>query len=313
MKNNKIYLEGKKNLNRRIGTKIDKESFRKYLIYKINNLRKKDMTYILGAKCVDGVVLVSDTKVTIDEGADYAYSKKLFKPFTSIVMGASGLSGLYMSFQDRMNLAIQNYEGTVSNVNQPAQLSIIAEEVIRGMHNLYQEDRHLIINNLSVIMGMRLGLEAELKSFNGYGIPEPTNLTKPKVIGHGEPYGKIFLENMWKPSMNMEQTAKLGLFVIKVIQDLDKSVGYSDDFLPQVYYIPNIIVSNIKTGNQNIKQKLINQETLNPKELNEVTSLISEQFPIKELEDKEVRHLLDEVSSTKAHLDTLFKPGEFKI
>jgi 20S proteasome alpha/beta subunit len=29
-----------------------------------NNAFKKDMTYILGARCIDGVLLVGDTKVT---------------------------------------------------------------------------------------------------------------------------------------------------------------------------------------------------------------------------------------------------------
>ncbi len=60
------------------------------------------MTYILGAKCSDGVVLVGDTKVTIEEGADFAYSKKIANPLTTVVMGSAGIGGLYKEFQNRI-------------------------------------------------------------------------------------------------------------------------------------------------------------------------------------------------------------------
>ena len=35
------------------------------------------VTYILGSRCKDGVVLVSDTKITVDGGARYEYEDKL--------------------------------------------------------------------------------------------------------------------------------------------------------------------------------------------------------------------------------------------
>jgi len=35
------------------------------------------MTYVLGAKCTDGVVLVSDTKITTHYGNDYSYDDKI--------------------------------------------------------------------------------------------------------------------------------------------------------------------------------------------------------------------------------------------
>ena len=51
------------------------------------------MTYIVGARCSDGVVLIGDTKVTIDSGADYAYSKKITIPLGNVVMGSAGILG----------------------------------------------------------------------------------------------------------------------------------------------------------------------------------------------------------------------------
>lgn len=265
---------------------------------------KRNMTYILGARCTDGVVLVGDTKVTLDGGADYAHSKKIFRPFASVVMGASGLSGLYKSFQDRMIVAVQNFESQKINVAQPEKLSMIAEQVIRDMHNIYNEDRYLITNNLNVLMAIRTGEVAELRVFTGHGFPEPVNTIK--VIGHGEPYGAIFLKKIWKPTMSMKQTAKLALFVLKILKEahLDESVGFNDDYLPQVFYIPDIEYP------ENFTEK---SETMTDEEFAEALNQLYDAHPIKELSDKEVNHVLNEVSFQKASFDSFFSDGQFRI
>lgn len=48
------------------------------------------MTFILGAKCLDGVVMVADKKVTIDCGADFDYTDKLHGVLKHVIFGASG-------------------------------------------------------------------------------------------------------------------------------------------------------------------------------------------------------------------------------
>ena len=72
---------------------------------------KNDMTYILGARCKDGVVLVGDTKLTIGGGTDIEYAKKITFPLTNVVMGASGSGGLYKDFQNRIVSKVQKEGG----------------------------------------------------------------------------------------------------------------------------------------------------------------------------------------------------------
>jgi 20S proteasome alpha/beta subunit len=46
----------------------------------LNNIqinKPAGMTYILGSRCKDGVVLISDRKVTLDFGDDFDYGDKL--------------------------------------------------------------------------------------------------------------------------------------------------------------------------------------------------------------------------------------------
>jgi 20S proteasome alpha/beta subunit len=270
--------------------------------YKMAQLAKHDMTYILGARCCDGVVLVGDTKITIEGGTKFTYGKKLFKPFTSVVMGASGISGFYNSFQNRMSVEVGEQERKKINLNDHAKLKTVAENVIREMHDIYEKDRYLLIQNLNVLMAIRVYQVAELTNFSGYGIPEPVNTTK--VIGHGEPYGALFLDKIWAKNMTMEQTARLALFIIKLIQDtkIDSSVGYNTEFLPQVYCLPDVIFPSNFSVSFPIKpeeQKVVDESYA--------------KYPIKEMPDDDINHFLNEVGSKVSDFDNLFKQGQFKI
>jgi len=261
------------------------------------------MTYIFGARCCDGIILVGDTKITLEGGTKFTYGKKLFRPFNAVVMGASGLSGFYSSFQNRMAVDIANQEKLGTNLNDPSRLKMSAENVIRQMHDVYQHDRYLLMNNLNVLMALRVYQSGELINYSGYGIPEPVNTVK--VIGHGEPYGAMFLDKMWNKSMTMEQTAKLGLFVIKLIQDtkMDSSVGYNTEFLPQVYYLPDVKFPEGFTWSNPITKE---QQAV-------IDDCYFRQYPIAELPYDSVNHFLNEVGSKVSDFENLFKQGQFKI
>ncbi|MFA5855773.1 MAG: hypothetical protein WC867_00305 [Candidatus Pacearchaeota archaeon] len=260
------------------------------------------MTYILGARCSDGVVLVADTKITIEDGADYAYSKKITNPLTTVVMGAAGIGGLYKDFQNRIVSAVVQAERSAHEearqlIITEEQFGVLVNQIIRNMHSDYDEDRHLIINNLMILCATRMNRDvATLTTFNPYGFPEPVNTYR--AIGHGEPYGSLFLKKMWNKNMTMEETAKLGIFIIKFIQSmkLDSSVGFNEEFLPQVCYIPDVIVpENFNHQDQKAIEKLL------------------EKYKIKELDNEEVDHLLNQVSSKISDFESLFKSGQFKI
>jgi len=268
----------------------------------ILKLVKHDMTYILGARCCDGVVLVGDTKITIDEGSDYAYGKKITRPFPNgnVVMGASGIGGLYKDFSNRVVSTIiemDAHKEEYSPIVTEEQFGVLVNKVIREMHTDYDKDRHMILNNLMVICASRInGQTAVLTIFNPYGFPEPVD--KARVIGHGEPYGALFLKKMWNPRMTMEETAKLGIFVIKFIEDMkiDNSVGFNEEFLPQVYCVPDIIYP--KRALNPSKRKI--QEML-------------EKYPIRELSPDDVKYYINEVSSKISDFENLFKQGKFKL
>lgn len=66
------------------------------------------MTLIIGIKCKEGVVLVSDTKITDTESGEYSYGSKILTPLenTPFVVGAAGYSDLFKEFNRKIPLVV---------------------------------------------------------------------------------------------------------------------------------------------------------------------------------------------------------------
>ena len=60
------------------------------------------MTYVLGAKCTDGVVLVSDTKFTTYSGTDDYYDDKITGEIPSVLTAFSGSREPFEEFRMRL-------------------------------------------------------------------------------------------------------------------------------------------------------------------------------------------------------------------
>jgi 20S proteasome alpha/beta subunit len=59
---------------------------------------RRDLTYIPGGRCTDGIVLIGDRRVT--RGSDgYEYEHKIFADVRNVVIGASGIVGLFDKFR----------------------------------------------------------------------------------------------------------------------------------------------------------------------------------------------------------------------
>jgi 20S proteasome alpha/beta subunit len=194
--------------------------------------RLKGMTYILGSVCSDGVVLVSDRKVTLEQGSTSEYEDKLFQGDLWMVVGSSGVLGLFEKF--RANLAM--YIASPERESTVSALTAKIEDLTRELNEKYKEI--LRGQNFDVLLGIKTTAKSELKYVHPIGFAE--GVRRCKAIGHGEPYGSFFLKHWWKPNMTMLEVAELGYFIIKYIQEfeLDNTVGIGGDY-PQVWLIPD--------------------------------------------------------------------------
>lgn len=267
---------------------------------------ERDLTYILGARCTDGVVLIGDTKITTEGGTDHTYGKKILKQLNNIVIGASGIGGLFEEFQSRMltvvRLTVQQYgDNSVYVTTEEGFLSLVTN-VIREMHNIYGKDSYKIENNLQILCASRINPDAKLTLFYGSGNQE--TVKKNNAIGYGRYCASVFHKNMLYENMSMKETAKVGLFIIQCIQEmgLNESVGYDDKCLPQVVYIPDIKLPN--NFPKNFPPTMLELEK---NRWENVYTQCVQQCPIKDLESHEISDLMNEIKSKEEEFSAFIK------
>lgn len=192
------------------------------------------MTYILGSVCTDGIVLVADRKVMLEGGAIHEYEDKLFMCAPWMVIGSSGVLGLFEKFRDRLTgyLGSSEYHDNANVYNLTKEI----EKLTREQNDDYSEVLRGRV--FDVLLGMQSTTEAGLKYVYASGFAE--GVRRYKVIGHGEPYGSFFLKYWWRKNMTMLEVAELGFFIIKWMEEfeLDNTVGIGKGY-PQVLLIPN--------------------------------------------------------------------------
>lgn len=264
-----------------------------------------DMTLITGANCRDGIVLVGDKKITVGNGTDYSFAKKIFSPFSNVVVGSSGYSGMYRSFQARLKEGVnelreQNKDKNVEYIDWQEQLILLVERVIRQMGIDFGED--IINNNFQVLLTFRINYEPELIMIGGLAIPQP--VTTYESIGHGDPYASVLLKTLWNKyskSMTMSLFAKIACLSIKYIQDLklDFSVGIDEeqDDYPQVWYVPKI--------------PDFAMEQWQKSESEEKTERILAPYTIRELSKSEVQQLMNSGNSNVSNIRLAIEDAKF--
>lgn len=206
---------------------VDK-NFKKdhFIRYRISN---QDMTYILGARCADGVVLVGDQKIL--RGNIPSYKEKLLRILPTVIIGGAGTSGLIERFSDEIKLQVDNQK-----ITNDAQLLQFVEDRSLQISQTYTPR----VGGLEILIGLRAGTNNS-QLFNiitQRGFAEPVK--ECIAIGSGEPYGSLLLQKLWHKDMSMIEFAKIGYLLIKYIIDLklDDSVGGE----PDIWFIPDILM-----------------------------------------------------------------------
>ncbi|MGA9171359.1 MAG: hypothetical protein WCF03_02845 [Nitrososphaeraceae archaeon] len=194
------------------------------------------MTYILGSRCKDGVVLVADTKITVDDGARYDYDDKITGDIRGVLIGFSGNKEPFTEFGMRLRERAKELE---SNFNRKEKISIDRINLLIGgtMKSLEGHyGRNYIYDILAGISGME---HSELTYFYQNGSPE--KVRKYKAIGVWT-YGSIFLQENWDENMSMETVGGIGYFIIRYMEKfgLDLGVGTGGKKPnPQIKFLPD--------------------------------------------------------------------------
>ena len=194
------------------------------------------MTYILGANCSDGVVLIADRKVRFAENLSHTdYRKKLFgfpsNLYYPIVVGCAGSTIISDQFGDDILIIAKNYQGTIIFDKFIRELTSKIKEYFETTYKdkFKSEEFEIVIAILRHIPG------------EGY----PINIAKDRYVVCGSESGIIRTRTMFQPlwcrGLNMIQAGEFGYFFIRYLEryHLDDLVGTEMDSKPQIWYIPD--------------------------------------------------------------------------
>jgi 20S proteasome alpha/beta subunit len=205
--------------------KIPEADFIRHLFRK-----KSSLTYLLGVRCSDGIVMISDRKISGAQGADN-FDNKIFQDIPYIVVGASGVVGLY----DKFRILISQIVAQDPNM-APMDFIRQCERLVYDINREYVERTRGETIELLIAYGRNKIGELQYISPNGVG----EIVKKYQAIGSGEPYGAYFLKKLCNGNITMRQAAIIGWFIINHIEQnaLDDGVGIGK-YPPQIWFTPH--------------------------------------------------------------------------
>ncbi|MGC1133027.1 MAG: hypothetical protein WA941_09400 [Nitrososphaeraceae archaeon] len=206
------------------------------ICHRINKRNQKTnrMTYALGVRCSDGVVLIGDTKMTVNYGTNEKFGDKITGELTGVLTSFSEMRDQFEPFRSQLRELRRNSQKHFT----PDTVLKSVKDIFRSLYSQYGNRFNLEL--LVSISRADYGEKSILYYFHDDGLYQHID-NDYKAIG-AEPYGEIYLKQLWNQEMNMDQTAELGYFIIRYIEKfrLDLTVGTGGDRPhPQVRFIPD--------------------------------------------------------------------------
>lgn len=228
-----------------------------------------NMTLILGARCIDGVVLVADKKITRTNelgSISFEYKRKLHGELRHVIFGISGSTDTFEFFVDEIKERVNQGDVKLENVT-----NVISDKVLE-INDKRHFQKDLFFNLLVAVQYPQR--PTILTYVIGDGGKRVVNTYE--SIGIGSVFAEPFLKNIWNSNLKMTKVAELGWFLIKYIEDyqLHSSVGIGSNY-PQIWFIPD---NETNENGEKIDYE-ISPET-KPKELKEIKKNVSKNFKL---------------------------------
>jgi 20S proteasome alpha/beta subunit len=197
------------------------------------------MTFILGSRCSDGVVLVADRKMTITnevQSVSLEYKPKLFGILRHVIFGSSGSTDTFEFFRDYvMDYVSSHKDVTIDNVN------FKLAEIVSDIYRKHGFNRDLYFDLLVAVQHPTS--PTTLTWISGLG--SKRQIGGYHTVGIGGIFARPFLEKAWHTHITMERAAEIGYFIIKYVEEfrLHSSVGIAKN-PPQIWFIPDNEIDN---------------------------------------------------------------------
>jgi 20S proteasome alpha/beta subunit len=175
------------------------------------------LTCVIGARCADGCVIISDTRETIgSEGRDVSKIRSLWN--NKGAMACAGDAPL-----------IDKIVETICRIPKNADYPKMVAEIKTNVRTVLNENQSTTIGNS--FKAIFIGLEEFDKGDPYIRLIDPRGFSTPiekfEIIGHGTPYVIALFKLFYHPMLNVNELAVLGYFCIATLisLELDYSVG----------------------------------------------------------------------------------------
>lgn len=216
------------------------------------------MTYLVGAKCTDGIVIVSDSRLIAEY--DVETGNKILQPDENIVVGAAGGTRFFKQFLNQLNDNLK--EKPPKSVNE---IITLAEDIIFTLYERYgKRTNGESIESFIAIRDIWKKYMIHTNNVKLFALDKEGSalpIDGIKALGHAEPYGAMFLKILWNKSYSMRQTAELVKFVIDTVYSLGLDVTV--DHRLQYFCIPYegepdfMPFEDMEVINENVKKMMI--------------------------------------------------------
>lgn len=213
---------------------------------------RREMTCIIGGKCEDGIVIISDRKITYkDHPTDYRGKVHKLGCYPIITAGAGG-STVYNNFRMKLTPELHSETGPWSN----SQISGITIQMYGTTGDDFASIHTRIANTvkevnanepdntrIELLVAMQIADHKAILThigISGYSSDYPY-----KAIGTGGQYAYVFIKPCFHDCMRMNEFARIGYFVVKYLDmfEIDPDVGLDknnpQNSIPQIWFMPN--------------------------------------------------------------------------
>lgn len=230
-----------------------KKREKSYFRYRLKR-KVKRTTYILGASCRDGVVLVGDRKVT---GGVQRFAEKI-KPLEvlpSIVFTAAGVESLFEEFLDEVKGRSSSHARDINTYNKerpdnPKAFTVvdfkhICATTLKKMKRVYSEIENAVsFREALQVLFIVSELKEEVATPRLYYMDMETCYPQPieqgRIVPIGDTYtgGDVFLKQLSNGNFSIRDVARIGAFIIKYVEQekLSDTIGVGN-LEPQVWFI----------------------------------------------------------------------------
>jgi len=206
--------------------------------YRHGYLKVKPLTTIIvGIKCLDGVVVASDSQSEFGRGVDVKRlnANKITTFDSRYIFAGAGILAHIRTLVENVTFYIQNQEAQQRSQLNKDEAEKVAEQALWALVKHYHVDRsnvlgvtdreyftpitifagrHIAENSVNYYMYFLHGADGTVEPVDDYG-----------AAGSGAAYAELLLKSLYSENIMVDEGIKVGIYIIEEVKSIDPHCG----------------------------------------------------------------------------------------